>query len=49
MDEVLKKALVIDDPARLFRNPVVDTQPKDETPGFPDKVEDVPATEILPQ
>ena len=49
MDEVLKKALVIDDPARLFRNPVVDTQSKDETPGFPDKVEDVPATEILPQ
>jgi ATP-dependent Lon protease len=49
MDEVLKKALVIDDPARLFRNPVVDTQPKDETPGFPEKVEDVPATEILPQ
>ncbi len=49
MDDVLKKALVIDDPARLFRNPVVDTQPKDETPGFPDKVEDVPATEILPQ
>jgi ATP-dependent Lon protease len=47
MDEVLKKALVIDDPARLFR--AVDAQPKDEAPGFPDKVEDVPATEILPQ
>jgi ATP-dependent Lon protease len=49
MDEVLKKALAIDDPSSLFRNAAVENQPKDETPGFPDKVDDVPATEILPQ
>jgi ATP-dependent Lon protease len=49
MDEVLKKALAIDDPAGLFRRRVVDNQPKDESPGFPDKVDDVPASEILPQ
>jgi ATP-dependent Lon protease len=49
MDEVLKKALAIDDPSSLFRNPPVDHQTKDEAPGFPDKVDDVPATEILPQ
>jgi ATP-dependent Lon protease len=49
MDEVLKKALAIDDPASLFRNAAVVSQPKDETPEFPDKVDDVPAPEILPQ
>ena len=49
MDEVLRKALAIDDPARLFRNVAVDTPTKDEGPGFPDKVEEVPASEILPQ
>jgi ATP-dependent Lon protease len=49
MDDVLKKALAIDDPASLFRNASVDSQPKDESPGFPDKVDEVPATEILPQ
>jgi ATP-dependent Lon protease len=49
MDDVLKKALVINDPAGLFRNAAVDNQPKDESPGFPDKVDEIPATEILPQ
>jgi ATP-dependent Lon protease len=49
MDDVLKKALAIDDPASLFRNASVDNQSKDESPGFPDKVDEVPATEILPQ
>jgi ATP-dependent Lon protease len=49
MDEVLKKALAIADPSSLFRSVAVDNQPKDEAPGFPDKVDDVPATEILPQ
>ena len=49
MDEVLKKALAIDDPASLFRNAAVVSQPKDESPEFPDKVDDVPAPEILPQ
>jgi ATP-dependent Lon protease len=49
MDDVLKKALAIDNPASLFRNASVDNQPKEESPGFPDKVDEVPATEILPQ
>jgi ATP-dependent Lon protease len=48
MDEVLRKALAIEDPASLFRNVSVEAN-KDESPGFPDKVEEVPATEILPQ
>ncbi|HEY5542778.1 MAG TPA: endopeptidase La [Candidatus Binatia bacterium] len=50
MDEVLKKALAIDDPARLFRKPSDESSSsKDEPPGYPDKVDDVPASEILPQ
>jgi ATP-dependent Lon protease len=49
MDQVLRKALAIEDPDGLFRNASVDAPPKDEGPGFPDKVEEVPASEILPQ
>ena len=50
MDEVLKKALAIDDPSSLFRNAPSENQSKDESRGFPDKVDDdVPAPEILPQ
>ena len=48
MDEVLRKALDIEDPAALFHSASADT-PKEETPGFPNKVEGEPATEILPQ
>lgn len=50
MDEVLRKALAIDDPSSLFRNAPAENQSKDESRGFPDKVDDdVPAPEILPQ
>jgi ATP-dependent Lon protease len=49
MDQVLRKALAIEDPDGLFRNARVDAPSKDEGPGFPDKVEEVPASEILPQ
>ena len=49
MDDVLKKALVLDDPARLFRTPADEGPGKDESPGYPDKVDEAPATEILPQ
>ncbi len=49
MDDVLKKALVINDPARLFRNPPEESQSKDEPPAFTEKVNEVPASEILPQ
>jgi len=49
MDQVLKKALVLADPDSLFRNAPVESQPKDEPQAFPDKVDEVPVTEILPQ
>jgi ATP-dependent Lon protease len=49
MDDVLRKALVIDDPASLFRKATDDNQSKDESRGFPDKVDEVPAPDILPQ
>jgi ATP-dependent Lon protease len=49
MDQVLKKALVIADPDSLFRNAAAETQPKDEPPPYAEKVDDVPASEILPQ
>lgn len=49
MDQVLKKALVLDDPNSLFRPLAVESQPKEEAPPFSEKVDDVPAPEILPQ
>jgi ATP-dependent Lon protease len=49
VDEVLKKALVLDDPESLFSHTPVELQPKEETPPFADKVDEVPASEILPQ
>jgi ATP-dependent Lon protease len=48
VDQVLKKALILDNPESLFSHAPVETQPND-TPGFAEKVEDVPASEILPQ
>ena len=49
MDEVLKRALVIDDPDGLFKNISVQSEPKEESSPFRDKVEDVPGPDILPQ
>jgi ATP-dependent Lon protease len=49
VDQVLKKALILDDPESLFRHAPVETGPKDEPPAFAEKVEDVPAPDILPQ
>jgi ATP-dependent Lon protease len=49
MDQVLKKALILDDPDNLFRNAPVESTAKDDAPAFGEKVEDVPASEILPQ
>ena len=49
MDQVLKKALLLEDPESLFRRAPLESQPKDEPPPFAEKVDDVPATEILPQ
>ena len=48
-DEVLKKALVLNDPETLFSHTPVEIQPKDDNPPFSDKVEEVPVSEILPQ
>jgi ATP-dependent Lon protease len=49
MDQVLKKALVVNDPEGLFRTILPDAQSKDEAPPFTEKIDDVPAPEILPQ
>jgi ATP-dependent Lon protease len=49
MDQVLKKALLLEDPESLFRRAPLESQPKDEPPPFAEKVDDLPATEILPQ
>jgi len=49
VDDVLKKALILDDPNSLFRHKPVESQTKDDSPVFPEKVEEVPASEILPQ
>jgi ATP-dependent Lon protease len=49
VDEVLKKALILDDPNSLFRHIDLVSHAKDDAPTFSDKVEDVPASEILPQ
>ena len=49
MDEVLKKALVIDDPDALFKGLSASADAKEEHPPFGDKVEDAPGPDILPQ
>jgi ATP-dependent Lon protease len=49
MDEVLKKALVLDDPESLFKKGPVESESKDDPGAFAEKVEDSPGAEILPQ
>ncbi|HYA28768.1 MAG TPA: endopeptidase La [Acidobacteriota bacterium] len=50
VDDVLKKALILDDPNSLFKHGAVETQTKDDSPAFTEKVDEVvPASEILPQ
>src|SRR5215471_10186151 len=49
MDDVLKKALVVDDPDSLFKNISLQPDTKEDPTPFPDKVVDVPGPEILPQ
>ena len=49
MDDVLKKALVIDDPERLFKGPALSVESKDRPTPFGEKIEDNPPAEILPQ
>ncbi|HEU4342997.1 MAG TPA: endopeptidase La [Candidatus Binatia bacterium] len=49
MDDVLKKALVVDDADNLFKNLSSSAEAKEEPPPFDEKVEDAPGPEILPQ
>jgi len=49
MDQVLKKALVTDDPESLFKSPLDSTESKEEPPPFAGKVDEIPGPEILPQ
>jgi ATP-dependent Lon protease len=49
MDDVLKKALVLDDPDSLFKKAPVETETKDDTAAFAEKVDENPGAEILPQ
>ncbi|MSP37506.1 MAG: endopeptidase La [Deltaproteobacteria bacterium] len=49
VDQVLKKALILDHPENLFKNAPVEIRAKDDAPAFGEKVENAPASEILPQ
>jgi ATP-dependent Lon protease len=49
MDEVLKKALVLNDPEGLFKCVLAQSDSKEENPPFTDKVEEAPSPNILPQ
>jgi hypothetical protein len=49
MDDVLKKALVMDDPESLFKLPPESVVPKEESSPFADKDDDIPGPNILPQ
>jgi ATP-dependent Lon protease len=49
VDEVLKQALAVNDPERLFKNISLQPEPKEESTPFADKVEEIPSPEILPQ
>ncbi len=49
MDDVLKKALVMTNPDTLFKNISLQPDPKEDPTPFPDKVDDVPGPEVLPQ
>jgi ATP-dependent Lon protease len=49
MDDVLKKALVLDDPEMLFKKAPVEAETKDDSAAFAEKVDEGPGAEILPQ
>ena len=49
MDDVLKKALVIDNPENLFRRPPVTIESKEGPAPFGEKIDDNAPAEILPQ
>jgi ATP-dependent Lon protease len=49
MDDVLKKALAIDNPENLFKRPPASLESKERPNPFGEKIEDNPPAEILPQ
>jgi len=49
MDDVLKKALVLDDPETLFKKAALDADAKEGTAAFSEEVDEGPGAEILPQ
>ena len=49
MDDVLKKELVMTDPDSLFKHIPLQPDPKEDSSPFPDKVDEVPGPESLPQ
>jgi ATP-dependent Lon protease len=49
MDDVLKKALILADPEKLFKNKPESVETKEEPTGFAEKEEDGPGAGILPQ
>ena len=49
MDDVLKKALAIDNPENLFKRPPASIESKERPNPFGEKIEDNPPAEILPQ
>jgi ATP-dependent Lon protease len=49
MDEVLKKALILEHPDSLFKNKPESAEAKEESPPFEEKDEESPGVDILPQ
>jgi ATP-dependent Lon protease len=49
MDEVLKKALIIEDPASFLKKKLEPTEGKEEAPAFGEKDAETPRADILPQ
>lgn len=49
MDEVLKRALILEDPESLFKKKRESAEAKDESPAFEEKEEESPGADILPQ
>ncbi|MBI3059999.1 MAG: hypothetical protein HYY81_11990, partial [Deltaproteobacteria bacterium] len=49
MDEVLKKALILEDSESLFKKKRVSAETREDSSAFEDKEEESPRADILPQ
>jgi ATP-dependent Lon protease len=49
MDEVLKRALILQDPENFLKKKGESAEAKEESPAFEEKEEDLPPADILPQ